>query len=474
MTIPELLGPGCCSVVAAAGCGKTEAIARAVASATGRQLVLTHTNAGVEALLRRLRRIKAGHDKASVDTIAGWCRKYVASYPQLSRWTATDDEERPNFDSLYPAMAELTRESVIRKVLEASYAGVFVDEYQDCTVGQHELIQALGQVLPTRILGDPLQAVFRFRGEPPPWKEQVEVAFPRVATLTTPWRWQRPGENAALGDWLIHARECLEKHESLCLKDARIRYVETPSHTDWVGTLQSVAFEVVGDADTVVAILKWPDDGGYHLVGRVTGGFFQCVEAIDPRGGPDLLRKLQDASAFDRPALLMGFVPLIAIGHEDALTAVSEALRCGVTDALEPCLVEATSALEAVADGAPPGKAAQALENMAKASKVKVFRRELLWAIVDTLRDANPDGYQGLLAKLRRRRQLMSHVGRRLARRSAGSTLLLKGMEFDHAIVIDTGDFTVNDFYVAITRGSKSLTVLSPQPIIHADTFRSS
>jgi len=71
-------------VLAAAGCGKTELIAKSVARSSGRQLVLTHTNAGVEAILRRLRHWGVGSQRAAVDTLDGWCLKYVSSYPALS------------------------------------------------------------------------------------------------------------------------------------------------------------------------------------------------------------------------------------------------------------------------------------------------------------------------------------------------------------------------------------------------------
>ena len=67
-------------------------------------------------------------------------------------------------------------------------------------------------------------------------------------------------------------------------------------------------------------------------------------------------------------------------------------------------------------------------------------------------------------AALRARRNLTSHVGRRVARCTVGTTLLIKGMEFDHAVVVHTGGargFSAKDLYVAITRGAKSLTVLS-------------
>ena len=73
------------SVVAPAGCGKTELIVRAVeATPSGRALVLTHTHAGVRALRERLARRGVRRDCARVDTIAGWCLRMAAAYPARS------------------------------------------------------------------------------------------------------------------------------------------------------------------------------------------------------------------------------------------------------------------------------------------------------------------------------------------------------------------------------------------------------
>ena len=41
------------------------------------------------------------------------------------------------------------------------------------------------------------------------------------------------------------------------------------------------------------------------------------------------------------------------------------------------------------------------------------------------------------------------------------TTLLVKGLEFDHAIVLDAGSLARKELYVALTRGAKSLTVIS-------------
>jgi DNA helicase IV len=54
------------------------------------------------------------------------------------------------------------------------------------------------------------------------------------------------------------------------------------------------------------------------------------------------------------------------------------------------------------------------------------------------------------------------HAGRKIGRRSIGSTLLVKGLEFDHAVIIHASNMTRKDWYVALTRATTSLTILSP------------
>jgi len=84
-TVEALIGATRGVVTAAAGCGKTEAIALAVGTlgATRRQLVLTHTHAGVAALKRRMAQLNVPPSHYRIETIAGWCLRLAAHYPQL-------------------------------------------------------------------------------------------------------------------------------------------------------------------------------------------------------------------------------------------------------------------------------------------------------------------------------------------------------------------------------------------------------
>src|SRR4051812_1489856 len=73
------------SIVAAAGCGKTEQIGKATRLAARRRLILTHTHAGVDVLRDRMKRLAVRSANFNIETIAGWCLRYAASYPNHSK-----------------------------------------------------------------------------------------------------------------------------------------------------------------------------------------------------------------------------------------------------------------------------------------------------------------------------------------------------------------------------------------------------
>lgn len=168
------------SVVAAAGCGKTQLIARAVAMEDGRSLVLTHTHAGVKALRDRLKRLRIDRDRARVETIAGWCLRYARAYPG-GAGSACPEPTGAEWNDIYRGALQLLKGvRAVRRVIEASYSGVFVDEYQDCTEVQHQLVSAVADIIPCRVLGDPLQGIFGFAGGNLSWASDVEAVFPSL------------------------------------------------------------------------------------------------------------------------------------------------------------------------------------------------------------------------------------------------------------------------------------------------------
>lgn len=204
-SIANAKGPVC--VTAAAGCGKTEAIVRAVGLAEGKQLILTHTNAGVAVLRSRLRKRGIPESRYCVDTIDSWMLKYAAAYPSMSG-LENIHPQGDDWNNVRVAANTLFEHPFIRDVLLASYAGVFVDEYQDCITPQHQIVRAIAEYLPVRVLGDPLQGIFRFGNNTSvDWDEDVRRHFGILPDLTEPYRWMKT--NPVLGTHLAEIRERL-------------------------------------------------------------------------------------------------------------------------------------------------------------------------------------------------------------------------------------------------------------------------
>lgn len=180
----RLLKHSRCFVVAPAGCGKTELIAQSVAhSQNKRQLILTHTHAGVSALKKRLSRFQVPASKYEVSTIAGWALMYAGAYPQISQ-IPSQHPQKEEWEFVYRAAKTLLENPTLKKAIQISYGGVFVDEYQDCSKAQHELILSLATLLPCRIFGDPLQGIFGFNNIID-WKEDVKSNFDFLCELST-------------------------------------------------------------------------------------------------------------------------------------------------------------------------------------------------------------------------------------------------------------------------------------------------
>jgi hypothetical protein len=92
-TTPEqLISAKRAIVVAPAGCGKTELIVKAVSlGSSGKQLVLTHTHAGVNSLTQRFKRIGVASSKYKVQTIASFALEYSAAFPKTSSFVLGDE-----------------------------------------------------------------------------------------------------------------------------------------------------------------------------------------------------------------------------------------------------------------------------------------------------------------------------------------------------------------------------------------------
>jgi hypothetical protein len=452
-------------VESAAGCGKTHAISRAVGHNTkGRQLVLTHTHAGIHSLRSRLRSFRVSPRSYHVDTIAGWSLQYAGAYPGLSGlqdWSPTSRQ----WSAVYQSVLELLKQPVIRRVVQASYAGIYVDEYQDCSLLQHRIVLALADILPCRILGDPLQGIFDFGDPIVDWQRDVTPNFSPLPGLYEPWRWV--SANRELGIWLSDVRKRLISGQDIDLGRGPVRWVEN-SHDNQ----RHECYRACRQTGTVVAIHKWPQ-GCYDLASKLKG-LYACMEEVECRDLLDHAGKIEQATGTARA------LEIIALA-ENCMTKVATELKrardCLADDDLDRLaghkkhrpiidaliLVSRESSLCTIAD------ALHAIESIDGAV---LYRRELWDETFRALRAYESGQFTSLQDAAWHVRDRARQYGRRLDRRIVSRTLLIKGLEFDHAIVLNADHLDPKHLYVAMTRPSTSLTVLSKEPIVSPHTHR--
>ena len=275
------------AVVLPAGAGKTELIARATglaSEATGRQLILTHTHAGVHALKARLAGLRIEPRSYTLSTIAGWALKWALHYPSISGLQTAEPASQDEWNAVYRGAVRVLANPHLAASVRASYGGGFVDEYQDCTRVQHQVSLALAELIPLRVLGDPLQGVFGFTGEAIQWSRDVSSTFAPFDVEAHPWRWT--ASNPELGRRLLALRQPLLKGHAIDLTASPAVWGGVATQSNMVRRCQQVAAD---EAASVVAVLKWPDE--CHRFSKHLGGRFSSMDELE---GKDLLQFARD------------------------------------------------------------------------------------------------------------------------------------------------------------------------------------
>lgn len=462
-------------VVAPAGYGKTHLIAESTAHSTGRQLILTHTYAGVDALRRRMRTLGVNNQRYRIDTIASWALRLSLSYSGTSGW----DEERPadseRWNALYQALSGLLDHTFIRRIVCASYDGLYVDEYQDCSAEQHGIILKLARDLPVRVLGDPLQGIFDFGGQNSvDWARDVEGGFECLGVLNVPYRWMNAGTDD-LGRWLHDVRTRLEQDQPVNLnvgRPAEVTFTQADAHSQALIRSQANACRYFGceRGHTLIAIHKGSQDykAKCHTLSRNLGGKFSSIEEVEGKDLFSFIRKLDRAQAGgDRLKEAITFA-------KRCMTAVQQNLPAGTArgeyvniqaNTRNPKVAREANAYLATLDSSAIKDFLLALK---QTQGVGIVRRDLFYRAIGVLDKAVLHPELSLTEAADKFHNEFRHKGRPIRHsRLIGTTLLVKGLEFDHAIVLDAASLSKKELYVALTRGARSLTIISTRSVLN-------
>lgn len=457
------------AVTAPAGCGKTQLIADSLKLQKGEKpaLVLTHTNAGKAVLEARLTKAKVPRTSYRVSTIDSWSIRLISKFPARSGHNPEIlrlNNPNTDYSDVRTAARNLLGSGDITDALKATYGRLIVDEYQDCTIPQHQIVNWIADVLPTCVLGDPLQAIFNFREPTVDWSEDVHNLFPPVGELSTPWRWKNAGaEN--LGRWLYESRAQLMARRPIDLSKApeEVTWVKLPANANeaYLKRLEAAMTKAPTPEGTVLVIGDSIKPTGQRRIAAQTPGA-TTVEAVDLRDLTIFGRNFDVSSSTSLAALIEFATELMTnLGGKKLLRRV-ESLSKGT--ARKGANVAEARALEFMKEPSY-SMALAALQAFENADGVRVYRPEVLHVLQSALQLASEGKYSFLEAILHAREH-NRHLGRLVARRAVGSTLLLKGLESDVAVILNPACMNAQNLYVALTRGAKRLVVCSTTAIL--------
>jgi hypothetical protein len=459
-------------VIAPAGCGKTQLLADVLVHSKSQRprLVLTHTNAGVSALRERLKKAGVPVTAYRLSTIDGWALRLASTFPLRSA-VATDtlavSDPKHDYPKLREAACKLLRESHISECLLASYSGLLVDEYQDCSVRQHELIDQAATVLPTCAMGDHMQSIFGLSTIDPliSW-EIVKSRFPTILELKHPWRWINAGSDK-LGEWLRKARESLEAGQSLDIRAAPTNVTWTElagDSTDSAKLVNAARWAGRGSRDGVLIIGDSLNSASRHLLASAVQGAV-VIEPVDLKQMVAFFQ-IFDPQAGDALGMLLVFADKLMTGLGKAQLAKRiESLRRGTARKGATKVEEAALRFETTRS---TNDAAQLLMALHGCETVRTYRPTILQGAIRTFLGA-PSPSELHQTAISIREQFRAY-GRKLPSRAVGSTLLLKGLEAGVVVVLNASELDAKNLYVALTRGSKTVVICSTTPVLNQMT----
>lgn len=464
----NLLGVARGAVTAPAGCGKTELIVQALGQHQGHKpvLILTHTNAGVAALRTRLNRsqIPAGHYRLS--TIDGWAMRLIGTFPLRSNHDPSIlllHQASSDYPAIRDAAWRLLESGHISDSIRASYAHVIVDEYQDCTLAQHYIVYCLAKIIHACVLGDPMQAIFNFKKQQlVSWNEHVLPHFPEVARLTTPWRWRNAGTEP-LGQWLLGARETLLAGNKIDIRQAphQVRWIPLAGANDHQSRMAAAAVACPTEKGRVLIIGDATNPSGQRQIASQTFGAV-TVESVEQRDLIDFCTSFDLYSTQVVTELLTFAQGLLTNLGASEMKRRLDTLRRGT--AVKPPSLSEHAAL--AFERAPSfALAADLLMQWRSLPDVRCYRPEIFRNVIKAF-GAAQSGTCTLAEAAGKIREESRLTGRPLPRRAVGSTLLLKGLEAEVAVILNADIMGAAHLYVALTRGSMQVHICSTSPVL--------
>jgi len=474
---------------APAGYGKTYTLAECIKYCPDnqKQLILTHTNAGIASINEKLRALKIDSSKCHINTICGFAQKYVLSLCKAS--DLPPQENKQYFETVVEKATDLFHLESVERIIECSYHGLFVDEYQDCSTSQHKMIMAIAEVLPTHILGDPMQGIFNFNGT----LVDIEVDLMDIEyqlSLDTPWRWRKDGNNNELGECLKQIRTILDSENreidlNVFHKKGLFYYQFSQkdiydSNTDYSSYLRGIIANNRDLEELDSLLILVPNvftssriDARALLKARIDyANQLTLLEAIDEKDHYDVSfqidRIVETINVIPQKIKELKEIVFTPLFNKTELNKwFSKNILIRKTDPYRDNYLLLKNLFE-IFFNEPSIKVLYAIIRFMKDDlKLRSKRVELLNSIIKALNTAIIEKIT-VYEAMKQQKNRIRCVGRKIFGKCLGTTLLTKGLEFDTVVILNAHLFdSYKHFYVAITRACKKLIIFSEKSLLN-------
>jgi AAA domain len=460
-------------LIAPAGFGKTHFIADCFDHVTGKQLILTHTHAGVASIKQKLAKTGIPRERFQVETISSLAQRFTFDY-----YTGTDippqDYSQNHFTFVVKKATQLLRRKLIADVIQKTYDGLFVDEYQDCTILHHAFIKKLSELIPTRLLGDPMQGIFTLRKEclvDLNSASDMDGFIQNSEKLTEPWRWKN-GNNQALGDALIRIRNALEAQAPVDLTeytaiemvvcDEKDLFEQNSAYRSRMWSLKNEKSLLIihpndSTIETRLKVIKSYPNMLYLLEAFDHRDFYGLAKQIDSIDKNNCVSFIEDISkTIFKKTEINNWIKDGKLIKKSAQNAENKKHGDSLSE-----LIENFQTSEDLSIMWSVFNTIYALPGM------KCYRRELFKAILNSIHNAASSEITVEEAMTDNRNRIR-RLGRRIVGRCIGTTLLTKGLEFETVGVLNAHLFDCpKKLYVALSRASKRLVVFTNDAVLN-------
>jgi len=463
-------------LIAPAGYGKTYTIAKCLKYTENKNkyLILTHTHAGVASIKEKIKEKKIEAKKYHIETITSFAQKYTLAF-YFGDGLPKQENSNNYFSFMIEKATELFNYSSIQKVVSRSYEGLIVDEYQDCTIKQHQLIQKLGEVLNLSILGDSLQGIFDFNEEIVDLENNDNFSDYIKYKLTNPWRWELNG-NKELGKDLKKLRDNLVNNKKVNFFDySNIEFYICEEKDKY--NFKSDYYKKINDIlenksslliiHPVITNIKPREkiiklfNNRLHLIEAIDDkDFYKLAKVIDNVNNSNVYSIIREISfnIFNKTEIKKWF-------NKDRLVNKRSNQDKKIIKPIKKLLAKFKGI--GIVSFSLISKILQKVYNI---TGIKCYRKDLFYSLINALEKADIDNCS-VYESMEKIRNIRRRKGRKINGKCIGTTLLIKGLEFETVIILDAHKFesigNLKHFYVALTRASKNLIVFSKKKVLN-------